>query len=363
MPSYRRNNDNKKIRVLFVTASTKGGGAERMLFNIVRSMDWNHEARLFVTSDEQVPDVYKDDDINSVNANERHAMRSFGKLMKELKAYEPHHVFTTSSNVGYMLILAKKILRAKYKIFIRCAVTPSEIYQTDIKSKLLNCVNRLVYNSADLVIAQTDFMRNDLMDKYHVKAEKTRTIRNIVDHNFVKKMASQDNATELCPNNYNIVACGALYSVKGFDLLIEALEGLVKGTNRHLYILGEERYEPGYRSFLQNEIDSRNLTANIHLLGQKENPYPYFRQADLFVMSSRKEGYPNVVLESLSLCTPVVATNVVDWTGVIFDGITGYVAEKGNVESIKTALHKAFATKFDTDRIKLENYNYNEIFS
>ena len=52
-----------KTKVLFVTASTKGGGAERMLFNIIRSLDANHVVRLFVTSDEHIPEVYKTENI------------------------------------------------------------------------------------------------------------------------------------------------------------------------------------------------------------------------------------------------------------------------------------------------------------
>ena len=359
----QKQENQNKINVLFVTASTKGGGAERMLFNIIRSLDANHVVRLFVTSDERIPEVYKNEKIQCMNANKRHAMSAFPKLIKDLKHYKPHHVFTTSSNIGYMIILAKKILRADFKIYIRCAVTPSEIYQSDIRTIGLNYVNRLAYNSADLVIAQTDFMRGDLIDKYHIKPNKVKTIRNIVDSIFIQSQSILNQCTELKSDDYNIVACGALYSVKGFDILIQALSGLLKETNRHLYILGEERYEPGYRSFLQSEIDKLGLSQHIHLLGQKSNPYPYFKQANLFVMSSRKEGYPNVVLEALTLGTPVVATNVVDWTGVIKEGINGYIADKNNVNSIKEALTKAFDTNFKMNQGTIENYNYNELFN
>lgn len=352
-----------KIRVLFVTASTKGGGAERMLFNIIHSLDNNHVVRLFVTSNERIPSVYTNDRIQCINANKKHAMSAFPKLIKDINHYKPHHVFTTSSNIGYMIILAKKILHADFNIYIRCAVTPSEIYQSDIRTKGLNYVNRLAYNSANMVIAQTDFMRGDLIKKYHINPKKVRTIRNIIDKEFVKSEALKEDDGELKTEDYNIVACGALYSVKGFDLLINALATLLKGTNRHLYILGEERYELGYKKNLLSEIEKLDLSKHVHLLGQKVNPYPYFKKANLFVMSSRKEGYPNVVLEALALGVPVVATDVVDWTGVIKDGINGYIADKNNVDSIKTALMKAFDTDFEMNKIKIENYDYNELFN
>ena len=350
------------IKVLFVTASTSGGGAERMLFNIIRSLDSKHDVKLFVTSDEQIPSVYEDDKIKCVNANKRHAVNAFFKLLIEIKRYDPQHVFTTSSNIGYMIIMAKKILRADFKIYIRCAVTPSEIYHSDIRTKGIEFANKLVYDSADLVIAQTDFMRRDLIDKYHLKSNKVRTIRNIVDRRFITSQSIMCRAYEMKQDNYNIVACGALYSVKGFDLLIQALSNLLKGTNRHLYILGEERYEPGYSVFLQSIIDELGLSQHVHLVGQKINPYPYFKSANLFVMSSRKEGYPNVVLEALTLGVPVVATDVVDWTGVIKEGINGYLAKKDNIDSLRIALVKAFNTEFKMGYEIIDNYNYNELF-
>ncbi len=351
-----------KIRVLFATATTKGGGAERMLFNIIRSLDQQHDKRLFITSDEKVPDIYAKE-VDAINAHKKHAMSSFRCMLKELHNFKPHHVFTTSSNVGYMLVLAKKLLKAKFKIYIRCAVPPSELYHHDFKTLILNHVIRMTYNSAYMIISQTDKMRADLINSYSLHPEKVKTIRNIVDNGFIKEQAQKDVASEMSPVNYNIVAAGALYSVKGFDILIDAIAPLLKYSNKHLYILGEERYEKGYREFLQNKIDRLGVTPNIHLLGHKENPYPYLSMADLFVMSSRKEGYPNVVLEALTLGTPAIATDVVDWDGVILEGKNGFIAKKNNEASLRCALNQAFTTTFDVSSRRISNFDYNELFS
>lgn len=351
----------QKIRVLFVTASTTGGGAERMLFNIIRSMDGSHEVRLFITSDAMVPEAYKND-VLSVNARKRHAMSAFASLLRYIKSYRPKHIFTTSSNIGYMLIIIKQLLRADYKVYIRCAVTPSEIYHDDLKSRILAKVNRMTYNGAELVISQTEFMRHDLIKAYNISPEKVKAIRNIVDVDFVRSQAELSSGLEFNLDNFNIVAAGALYSVKGFDILIEAISPLIKDSDRHLFILGEERYESGYRNFLRGLIQKYGVERNIHLIGHKSNPYPYFKAADLFVMSSRKEGYPNVVLEALALKTPVVVSDCVDWSDVIKEGVNGFVAEKNNVNSLRCALDKAISNKFGKIE-KIENYNYNVLFS
>lgn len=352
-----------KIRVLFVTATTIGGGAERMLFNIIRSLDNNHSKRLFVTSDELVPEVYNNR-VETVNADKKHAIAAFPKLLSEIKNYKPKHIFTTSSNIGYLLVIAKKLLRVNFKVYIRCAVTPSEIYQTNLKSRLLRKINNWAYKNADLIIAQTDFMRNDLMSAYNLKTGKVRTIRNIVDINFITEQSNKNQHLELEPNNYNIVAVGALYSVKGFDILIDAVTPIILENRKvYLYIIGEERYEAGYKDYLQKKIDEAGLSSNILLLGHKANPYPYFKGANLFVMSSRKEGFPNVVLEALALHTPVVVTDVVDWTGIIDEGINGYIAEKNNIESLSTAIKRGVYDKPIISDYRLQNFDYNGLFN
>lgn len=351
-----------KIRVMFATASTTGGGAERMLFNIIRQMDSRHECRLFITSNQKVPVLYNGC-IRAVNANKKHAVSAFQKLLKDIRKFKPHHIFTTSSNVGYMLVWAKKLLRADFKIYIRCAVPPSEIYQTDLKTRLLNNIICKTYQGATLIIAQTDFSRSDLIKAYNIDADKVRTIRNIVDTRLVNEQADEFRPEEFNPDNFNIVAAGALYSVKGFDLLIEAIAPLIKDSNRHLYILGEERYEAGYRNKLQALIDLQGVSDNIHLVGHKSNPYPYYKHADLFVMSSRKEAFPNVILEALTLGTPVVATDVVDWSGVITVGVNGYVAHKDDADSLYHQLRRVIESPIIISGHAFQNFNYNDLFN
>lgn len=97
-------------------------------------------------------------------------------------------------------------------------------------------------------------------------------------------------------------------------------------------------------------------------MGHKPNPYPYIKASDLFIMSSRTEGFPNVVLEALTLGIPVVASNCVDFKGIIYEGINGYVVEKNNIESLRIGLKKALTTSFDMSAICINNFNYNTLF-
>lgn len=350
-------------KVLFVTASTTGGGAERMLFNIINSLDDDYRVCLVITSKDKIPDntAVK---ANVYNLNKDNARNAFRGIMVFIRQFQPDYIFTTSSNVGYMLILAKLFLKGNFKVVIRCAVSPSEIVETTfMKDLLLGYAIKITYNWCDLLIAQTVFMKQDLIRKYGVKTQKIRVIRNIVDRQFVFQESVAFHPKELIMDNFNIVTSGALYSIKGFDLLIEAIAPIIHSNPYiHLWILGQERYEIGYRDFLQQLIDKYEISDNVILLGHKSNPYPYYRNANLFIMSSRKEGFPNVVLESLFLETPVVATDCVDFSGVIYNGVNGYVVTKGNVMALSKGIKDALETKFDMNENGMMNFDYREIF-
>ena len=132
------------------------------------------------------------------------------------------------------------------------------------------------------------------------------------------------------------MAAGTLTRQKGFDLLIQAMASLVKiRPEIHLTILGDGPE----KNNLENQIRSLDLLDSITLAGFQENPYPYFYHADLFVLSSRWEGLPNVVLESLACGTPVVAFDCPGSLGEIFDDPSqGTLVPVGNVEALVIAI-------------------------
>lgn len=353
-----------KKKILFCTSSTTGGGAERMLFNIIQSLNSSYEKQLLITSDAKIPSYISLENTEVINCYKKSAKYSFPAIIKQIISFAPDYIFTTSYNIGYLLILAKLLLRSKTKVIIRCAVSPSEIYnKSDFKECLLKKIQSLTYNKAHIIIAQTDFMKRDIEINYHVRAEKVKTIRNIINIEEVTEKSARFVPDEFSKGNYNIVAAGALYSVKGFDLLIQALEEIVvKYPQVRLYILGKERNEIGYQGVLEKIIEKCNLSNHVSLLGQKSNPYPYIKHASLLAMTSRKEGFPNVVLEALTLKTPVLATNCVDFTNVIFEGVNGYIVQKNLVESIKIGIEQAIKTTFDMECKPISNFDYNNLF-
>lgn len=351
-----------KHRILFVGTSVSGGGAERVFINIINSLDLSrYDVKVFYTCLFEKCSI--DSHIPVIFANKPHMRQALKQLCKKIREFQPQSVFTSHATISYTLPIVRFITNVNFKIYTRVAVTPSEVYETSFKGKLLRYIYPPLYKRMDLVIAQTEYMRQNIIKSYGLSPQKVKVIFNLIDKDYVIKQSREKIAEDISISDYNIIAAGALYSVKGFDILIKAVAPLIKSNkNIKVRILGEERYETGYENYLQSLIEHNNLLGNVILMGHKSNPYPYFKISNLFIMSSRTEGFPNVVLEALTLNVPVIASDCVDFRGIICEGVNGYVVEKNDVEALRIGLKKAMTTSFNVSAFHIENFDYNTLF-
>lgn len=132
-----------------------------------------------------------------------------------------------------------------------------------------------------------------------------------------------------------IGAVGRLSEEKGFHLLIEAVSRLLKkGFDVELWIAGEGDQQDR----LERLIDEQNQRDRIKLLGFQSDTISLFHAMDLFVLSSIREGLPNVVLEAMALDVPVVSTNVAGVPAVLTHDVNGWIIEPGSAPAIESAL-------------------------
>jgi GalNAc-alpha-(1->4)-GalNAc-alpha-(1->3)-diNAcBac-PP-undecaprenol alpha-1,4-N-acetyl-D-galactosaminyltransferase len=141
----------------------------------------------------------------------------------------------------------------------------------------------------------------------------------------------------LLPGRYNLAAIGRLETTKGFDLLLAAFAQLVPSFPEWgLVILGEGPQ----RSELHAQIVDLDLTGRVLFTGQVNNPHDYFRAADLFVLSSRYEGFPNAICEAMSVGLPIVATRASGGVeSIVRDGVDGLLIPVENITALAEALN------------------------
>jgi glycosyltransferase involved in cell wall biosynthesis len=130
------------------------------------------------------------------------------------------------------------------------------------------------------------------------------------------------------------VTAGRLSHEKGFDLLIEALAQCGNPRLR-LTILGDGPL----RRDLENLVSARGLDAQVRFLGFQKNPYPYFKEADAFIMSSRYEGFPNVVIEAMACGTPVISTPLGPVKEILSLTGGGTIADAFTAEALAKAIN------------------------
>jgi starch synthase (maltosyl-transferring) len=131
------------------------------------------------------------------------------------------------------------------------------------------------------------------------------------------------------------LAIGRLHPQKGFDILLEAIPPLLEAhADLHLLIAGEG---PQKRE-LEERVAGSACGSRIHLVGRRDDVPSLLQACDVFVLSSRWEGMPNVVLEAMAAGLPVVATDVEGVRDVVIDGETGIIAEQGSAVSLSNAM-------------------------
>jgi len=143
-------------------------------------------------------------------------------------------------------------------------------------------------------------------------------------------------------------AIGRLSPEKGFDNLIRAVCQIVKSgvTNLQIWIIGEGRD----RERLEALIDELRMGAHVRLLGQRSDMLAVLEALDLFVLSSIREGLPNVVLEAMAMEIPIVATRVGSVPDVVEDGATGRLIEPGNVSELIAGIENMLANPVERER-------------
>ena len=318
----------EKKSILFILPDLNAGGAERIVTTIA-----NHLPRekfspsILLLRKEGLYLDFLQNDVEIIDIKTPRIRHALKPILKQIRKRKPDIVFSGYGEVNAYLSLFIKLF-PKTKFIAR---------ETNVVSQHVTRREILFfykfYNNYNKIICQSDDMMNDLVENFKIKKDKLIKINNPVDFSFIEEKL--ENATK--PESYregykNIVAIGNLSSRKGFDNLLKVFEKLKK-HNVFLHILGDGRD----KELLHQMKDNLEL-ENVIFHGVQKNPYPFLKFADLFVLSSRYEGFPNVLLEAGACGTYALANNCKG-------GINEIIQPKINGEISDIENHEVFAAK------------------
>ncbi|PAP76390.1 hypothetical protein BSZ37_08000 [Rubrivirga marina] len=175
-----------------------------------------------------------------------------------------------------------------------------------VKLALFKLLYRVGYGSVDLVVCQTDYMKEALLDLVpQAHTWDVEVIPNPIDVEAITRRVSE--SVDPSPHGLMpyIVSAGRLIPEKGYDVLLQAFGRIrARHPGMRLLILGEG----GERAKLEDLAAGLGVKDGVEMPGRVLNPIPYFAHAECCVVSSRVEGFPNVLLEKMAVSDAVVST-------------------------------------------------------
>ena len=177
------------------------------------------------------------------------------------------------------------------------------------------------YNS---IVCVSEKLTENMLMVFPDMANKILTIYDINNAKIIEKMASEYNPYKYEDSELILATVGRLVPLKGFDLAIAAAEILMKKKiDFKWFIIGDGPL----RSELQNSIQSTGLKNKVILVGAKDNPYGYMKNCNIYVQTSRFEGYCLTLAEARILNKPVISTNFEVVHNQIRDGVNGLIVD------------------------------------
>lgn len=334
---------NKRITVIFILPDLETGGAERIVTTIANhlSRDFFDPKILLLRKQGGYLDLLKKD-VEIIDIKTERIRHSLKPILKEIYKRKPDIVFSGFGEVNAYLSLFIKLFPNTKFIARETNVVSEHVTRKEIRFFYK------FYNNYHQIIAQSDDMMNDLTGNFDVKRSKIVKINNPVDLDFINSKLAISNKPESFRYNYkNVVAIGNLSSRKGFDNLLKVFSRL-KNENILLHILGDGRD----KEMLHQMKDFLGL-KHVIFHGRQENPYQFLKFADLFILSSRYEGFPNVLLEAGACGTYALANNCPGGINeIIQNGINGEVSDIDNHEEFSQMILQVLHREHDTDAIK-----------
>lgn len=318
-------------------ANLMSSGAERVTVNIMKQLDKEKfEIFLVMVSKEgtllkEIPTY-----ITIMDLNAKKTLFSILKFRKVVKEIQPDVIYSTMTHTTIAQYLALVGMRRKPLRVLRNDTSPKLLKQERSLNLLWEIFLKKAYQSADKILAQTPEMKEEVFKYYGTPNNKIDVFINPIEENEIQEKIS--NVTNPFDTNHiNVVAAGRLTHAKAFDVLLEAFKTVVEKESRFkLYIIGRDDGEEEKLKTLQKKL---KLEKHLFFLGFQSNPYQYYHFSDLFVLSSRREGLPNAVLENLYLKKPIVATKCVPFlSALINDGENGFLTEVENSQALASKI-------------------------
>ncbi len=354
-------------KITFVISSLNGGGAENVCTNIANSFadkGWQVDLVVFNLKNATYKN-YLSEKIKLYLLNVNHARYSAIPLLKYIYKNKPNKILVFNYELSVMLLILRFFFRFKLKIISRNINTLSiKLKQLKkqnfwVKYIVLNFI-KYFYNKLDYVVNQCDAMRDDLITMYPKLSNFSNVIINPLSNN-IENYTNKNDLTKIQKNNY-ILCIGRLEEQKAIHHAIEIFSTISKKfPNLRLKIVGKGNLEQN----LKKKALDLGISNKVDFEGFQQDVIPYYLYAKATILTSLYEGYPNVLIESIAMNTPVISFDCPSGPNeIIEDGLNGYLVNYLDIEDFKKKLSIMLTNKFIYQDLKnsIRNNHIDQVF-
>ncbi|MGG2014579.1 glycosyltransferase [Bacillus sp. S10(2024)] len=328
-----------KKDILFVINNLNCGGAEKSLISLLNTIDYSrYNVDLFLFKHEGLFFNKIPAQVNILEEPSEYRLFDMSIKVAIMQCLRQGNINIALSRIraGYIFKSEKNSARCEQRVWRYLAKSLQTLHKTyDVaigyleKNPVYFCVDKVkankkigfihtdydkfgmdanldmqYFHSLDHIVTVSEECANVLKQRFPIYKDKIGVIHNIVSPSMIYKM-SQEKA-DIKHKGIKLVSVGRLSNEKGFDFAVKACKNLVQnGYEIKWYIVGEGEE----RNKLEIMIEENHLQEHFFLLGMKENPYPYIKEADIYVQPSRFEGKSIAIDEAKILHKPIVVTN------------------------------------------------------
>jgi len=324
--------------------SLRGGGAERVIVTIANGfVQRDCRVDLVVASAEGSFLKHVDPAVRIVDLRAKKILRSFPALLHYLRRERPDSMLAALNHANVVAILARALAKVPTRLVVSEHSTPSmeAVSNTGLRARVVHRLMRWLYPRADGIVAVSEGVADDLARYANLPRNQIDVIYNPFDIARIQMLAREplDHPWFASGQPPIVLGVGRLTEAKDFPTLLRSF-AIIKRTQRpmRLMILGEGEL----RGELEVLAQSLGLTADeFSMPGFVTNPFAYYSRCGLFVLSSRWEGLPSVLIEAMIAGSQVVATDCPSGPREILEnGLWGELVPVGDFDALSAAIIK-----------------------
>lgn len=350
-------------KIAFYMHNFNGGGAEKVTITIADLLyKEGYDVSIIVKNNtgilsSKVPHYIKVIDLDIRNRNK--AVRIYNNLKKLIKIFNDNEykcIVSVTSGMNLIAAIAKRIAwKTKIPLIgtIHNSVSQERINHKSIKIFLTKKIN----NQFSKIISVSEDARKEYVELTKIKSQKTITIYNPVVSPDIKIKSEV-----LCPHPWlnnnrefkTLITAGRLTFQKNQELLLEMFSKLKKEIDVRLIILGEGELKEKLVEFCVN----KGIDKYVDFVGFVDNPYCYFKNADAFVLSSRYEGLPTVLIEALACGCNIISTDCPTGPREILGNDYGFLCEPNNLDDLFLKTKQCLNNPIAKSKLIKHSFNY-----